>query len=151
MGWKDLKDCTVNINAGNRTRQLKAMSFWDKNQGPLISLDKKINTSHTSQLEGPYDNYFSNTIILIPNHKLLNEQKIPACYKDIHSLVISHFKQLPINTVDTLTQSLWLNQHITLNRKPLYWKAWERLGFLQINDNLNEHNQVLSHHDLVNK
>ncbi len=62
-----------------------------------------------------------------------------------------HFKQQPINTADTLTQSLWLNQHITSNRKTLYWKTWETLGIKQIKDILNKNNDLLSHQELVNK
>ncbi len=64
---------------------------------------------------------------------------------------MAHFKQQPINIVETLTQSLWLNQHIISNRKTLYWKTWENLGITQIKDILNKDNELLSHQELVNK
>ncbi len=84
-------------------------------------------------------------------HKLLSEQNIPFFYKDIHSLFMAHFKQQPINTVHTLTQSLWLNQHITSNRKTLYSKTWENYGITQIKDIFNKYNDLLSHQELLNK
>ncbi len=64
---------------------------------------------------------------------------------------MAHFKQLSINTVDTLTQSLWLHQHITSNRKTLYWKTWENLGITHIKDILNKNNELISHQELINK
>ncbi len=64
---------------------------------------------------------------------------------------MAHFKQQPINTADTLTQSLWLNQHITSNRKTLYRKTWENLGITQIKDILNKNNELLFHQEPVNK
>ncbi len=43
------------------------------------------------------------------------------------------------------------HQHIMLNWKPLYWKAWETISIPQIKDILNYGNLLLSHHDFVNK
>ncbi len=60
---------------------------------------------------------------------------------------MANFKQQPVNTVDTLTQSLWLNQHITSNRKNT---LLDNFGLYQL-DIFNKNNELLFHQELVNK
>ncbi len=69
----------------------------------------------------------------------------------MHMLYIKYFKLGPVNLMDILTQSLWLNNNVTTNKELLYWKAWGEQGIAQLKDVLNNHNLYLTHEELKNK
>ncbi len=85
------------------------------------------------------------------NHKQLYDHKIPPFYKDMHMLFMKYFKLHPVNLMDILTQSLWLNNNVTTNKELLYWTSWEDQRIAQLKDILNNHNLYLTHDELKNK
>ena len=66
-------------------------------------------------------------------------------------LFMKYFKLDPVNLMDILTQSLWLNNNVITNKELLYWKTWEGQGISQLKDILNNHNLYLTHEELKNK
>ncbi len=109
---------------------------------------KHIHPIYLSLYNTSFNNFTTNlNTFFSVNHKFISEQNIPFCYKDIHLLFIymGHFKQQPINTVDTLTQSLWLNR-----KKHLYCKTWKNLCIIHIKDILNKNKELQSKNSLIN-
>ncbi len=43
-------------------------------------------------------------------------------------LFMKYFKPDPIDLMDILIHSLWLNNNVTTNKEFLYFKSWEDLG-----------------------
>ncbi len=66
-------------------------------------------------------------------------------------LFMKYFKLEPVNLMDILTQSLWLNNNVTTNKELLYWKTLEDQGIAQLKDILNNNNLYLTHEELKNK
>ncbi len=52
---------------------------------------------------------------------------------------------------DISNESLWLNKHITIDNKIIYWKKWEKAGIHRIGDIVNSNNVPLTHNEIVNK
>jgi len=85
------------------------------------------------------------------NHIMLKSIVIPEFYIDLHILYMDNFKQEPLNILDILDQSLWLNQHIQINSKCIYLKQWEKLGIYNISNLIDNFGNLLSHEQLKSK
>ncbi len=72
-------------------------------------------------------------------------------YIDIHNLFMKFFKNGPECTSDILSESLWLNDNIMVNKNYLNLKSWENNGISQIRDILNEIDEFLKHEALKQK
>ncbi len=69
----------------------------------------------------------------------------------MHMLFMKYFKLDPVNLIDILTQSLWLNNNVTTIKESAYWKSWEDREIAQVKDILNDHNLYLTHEELKKK
>ncbi len=64
---------------------------------------------------------------------------------------MKYFKLPPINIIEVHDQSLWLNKHITINNKLIFWKQWQKHGINTINNLLDNENIFLAHTEINHK
>ncbi len=55
------------------------------------------------------------------------------------------FKGEPDNFIEILNQQLWLNKHILINNKHIYYKHYENMGLCQIKDLLDNNCEFLDY------
>ncbi len=55
------------------------------------------------------------------------------------------FKKEPDNLIEILNQQLWLNKHILINTKHIYYKEYENKGISQITDLLDNNYEFSAH------
>jgi len=138
---------TQNIDNGG----LKMCNFQFKIKALQLSWIKRLTNSTDSTWKTLPQHFYKCKDLLIyfnANHETLHKNKIPSFYTDIHKEYMKHFKQTPNNTTDILEQSLWLNNHITIQHKPIYWKNWILNGIMTISNILDHENKFLSHTEL---
>ncbi len=85
------------------------------------------------------------------NHPLLHNKNIPVFYQTIHQEYMKYFKLPPTNIIEVYEQSLWLNKHITINNKLIFWKQWQKHGINTINNLLDNKNKFLAHTEINHK
>ena len=75
-------------------------------------------------------------------------QNLPLFYKNIYN-VWKQFKMSdPITYMEIKSQNLWLNNHITVQNKPILWKSWLKRNIKIIGDLLDNEGNFLSLDDL---
>ncbi len=82
-------------------------------------------------------------------HRLLNKEKIPKFYSDIHNLYMKDFKKTPTNLIQILNLSLWLNENLKINNTYLYSKHFIDKVILYIKDILDNNGNFLNHLELT--
>jgi len=138
---------TQNINNGG----LKMCNFQIKIKALQLSWIKRFTNLKDSTWKLLPQHFYkcSNLFIYFnANHELLHTNKIPSFYLDIHKEYMKHFKQTPNNITDILDQSLWLNKHITIQNKPIYWKHWQNKGIMTVSNILDHENKFLPYTEL---
>ncbi len=64
---------------------------------------------------------------------------------------MKYFKLPLTNIIEVHDQSLWLNKHITINNKLIFWKQWQKHGINTINNLLDTENKFLTHAEINHK
>ncbi len=85
------------------------------------------------------------------NHNLLTKEPISICYLEIHNIFMKFFKKEPVNLIDVLTQPLWLNRHILVNKDYIYYKKYENNGISLSKDILDNNCEFLDYKILNQK
>ncbi len=82
------------------------------------------------------------------NHPLLHNKNISVFYQTIRQEYKTYFKLPPTNIIKVHDQSLWLNKHITINNKLIFWKQLQKHGINTINNLLDNENKFLAHAEI---
>ena len=74
--------------------------------------------------------------------------KLPKFYADIVTDWSCFAKHHIESACDVKMQSLWLNEHITIDKKVIFWKWWYKNGISRVSDLLTEDGAFMSQQEL---
>ncbi len=85
------------------------------------------------------------------NHNLQIKEPIPIFYLEIHNIFMKFCKKEHVNLTDLLTQPLWLDRHILVNKDYIYYKKYENNGISLLKDILDNNCKFLDYKILNQK
>ena len=77
--------------------------------------------------------------------------KLPKFYQDILRTWYTLSEQKNLSELEILNSSLWYNKNITVDSKPIFWKAWYRQGIKYVKDIINNDGSFITNEKLNNE